>query len=372
MEILHTLYKQDSKGKIRTYFIEIEGADYRMVTGLLDGKEVRSKWTTAKPKNSGKTNATSSEEQAKIEALARYTKKLAEHYHSNIEDAKVTQHSFFAPMLATTKEAAKYEMKDDEVAILDPKLDGMRLTSDTEGYRSRKGKPVPAAKHIHTALQTFHTMYPTITLDGELYNHEYKDDFQSLMKICRRTKLSPEDRKRAETILEYHIYDMKDSDNPNMTALERKEFLRNSFLFTLPMIKVVEYEVVDTIERFNEVVEDHLRLGYEGSIVRLPDSIYENKRSKNLIKIKEFDDAEYPILDILPGKGNRNDIAGAVIVDVNGMRVGSGIRGSWDFSKKLLEDRDEYIDGIATIRFFGLTDDGKPRFPVLIDINRPD
>ena len=60
------LYKQDSKGKIRTYCIEIEGADYRMVTGLLDGKQIRTKWTTAKPKNVGRSNATSAEEQAKI------------------------------------------------------------------------------------------------------------------------------------------------------------------------------------------------------------------------------------------------------------------------------------------------------------------
>jgi DNA ligase-1 len=119
-------------------------------------------------------------------------------------------------------------------------------------------------------------------------------------------------------------------------------------------------------------VDKNLLLGYEGSIVRIPDSIYQNKRSKDLIKIKEFDDTEFEVLDIIPGKGNRSDIAGSVIIKVDGQPVGCGIRGSWDFSKKLLEDVKEYIGGIATVRYFGLTDEGKPRFPVLIDINRPD
>jgi DNA ligase-1 len=367
-----TLYKQDSKGKIRTYFIEQEGADYRMVTGLLDGKEIRTKWTTALPKNSGKANATTAEEQAKLEIEARYTKKLGEHYHEEIESAEVTQHSFFAPMLATTDKAAKFEMVDGEAIIVDPKLDGMRLSTDAKGFRSRKGKPVPAAQWIYSSLYLWLANHPTITLDGEIYNHAYKDDFQSLMKICRRTKLSLEDRKKAQNELEYHIYDFKDSANPNMTALERKQFLDASGLNSFTNIHVVEWELVDTIEGFKNAVDKNLLLGYEGSIVRIPDSIYQNKRSKDLIKIKEFDDTEFEVLDIIPGKGNRSDIAGSVIIKVDGQPVGCGIRGSWDFSKKLLEDVKEYIGGIATVRYFGLTDEGKPRFPVLIDINRPD
>ena len=72
------VYKIDSTGKVRVYFIEQEDEKYRMVTGVKDGKEVRSKHTTAKAKNVGRSNETTPIEQATAEIQARYTKKLNE------------------------------------------------------------------------------------------------------------------------------------------------------------------------------------------------------------------------------------------------------------------------------------------------------
>jgi len=368
------LYKQDSKGKIRTFQMEISGGSYRTITGLIDGAKVTTDWTTCKPKNVGKTNETSPEEQAAAEVLAKYTKKInLEHYSGTMSEVQECRHKYFSPMLAEKDIDVKWEMTDDKEVILDPKLDGMRMVDQIDTQHSRKGKPIAAAGLIHRNLRDFHEAYPSITLDGELYNHAYHDDFQALMSAFRKEKPTPEELVAAESIAEYHVYDMYDSENPNMTNLERKEWLdKNLKPLNIDKIHVVRWALVNNIADYQAALDKNLEDGYEGSIVRIPTAVYLNKRSKSLIKIKIFDDAEFTILEVLCGKGNRAEIAGSIRVDVNGESVGCGIRGTHGYCRGLLNDAETLVGVIATVRYFGLTNDGKLRFPIVTDINRPD
>lgn len=364
-----SLYKVDSKGKIRTYQIEVDGDKYRMITGLEDGKQTATKWTTCEAKNVGRSNATTPEEQADAETAARVTKKLEEHYYKNREDAIATPDSFFKVMLAT--EIDKVKPKPAFPYIVDPKLDGMRLVENLSYSLSRRGKPVPAAKWIHEELEVFLFNNPTITLDGEIYNHEYRESFNTLMSIARRDKMSPEQEDTAKTKLQYHIYDLYDFSNPDMTAIKRKEKLAALQIFS-DRIKLVPYVLVSDDSKLELIKGKHLTDGYEGSIVRTFDSRYEQKRSKNLLKIKQFITEEYIVTDVIPGIGNRNDIAGSIQVLVGFVNVRCGIRGSWNYSKDLLINKSDYIGTLATIRHFGGTEDGSLRFPICIDFNRPD
>ena len=368
------LYKQDSKGKIRTFQMEISGGSYRTITGLLDGAKVTTEWTECKPKNVGRSNATTPEVQAIYEVNAKYTKKVSlEHYSYDIEDAMTTRHKYFSPMLAETAADINWEMQDGVDVILDPKLDGMRMVTQPSIAHSRKGKPIAASMEIQSNLADFFAEYPTVTLDGELYNHEYHADFQTLMKLFRKEKPNESELEEMLKVAEYHVYDMFDSANPGMTALERKQWLdKNLKPLNIPKVYIVQWQLVSTISDYKRALDKNLEDGYEGSIVRIPSSLYVNKRSKSLIKIKIFDDAEYVIEAILPGKGNRGNIAGSVVVNVNGTLVGCGIRGNRDYFKTLLDNTSFYVGLRATVRFFGFTDDGKLRFPVVVDINRPD
>ncbi len=369
--ILGPLYKVDSKGKIRVISMEIDHGRYRVISGLEDGAKITNKWTNTLPKNTGRANATTSEEQAKKEANAKYEKKLREDYFETKEEALATK--LFKPQLAT--ESEKVDMDKvwsiNDYLIQDPKLDGMRLTTQLDRYQSRTGRNVPTAAWVYTELVPFLRLHPDIVLDGELYNHTYRDNFEDLMSLARRDKLSDEDESNARTLLQFHVYDMVDFNNPNITAIERKEWLEEN-LPTSNRIKLVRYEKVYDKQELKTANKYNLSLGYEGSVVRTPTSTYKQGRSKNMLKIKEFLTAEFTIIDILPGKGNRTDIAGRVIVDVNGIEVGCGIRGSWEYCKALLESADKYINKEATIRFFEWTKDKSLRFPVCIDVARWD
>jgi ATP-dependent DNA ligase len=192
------------------------------------------------------------------------------------------------------------------------------------------------------------------------------------MSIARRERMSDEQAKIAEEKLQYHIYDFFDADNPDMSAVDRKHKLSTEFSIFSDRIKEVKFIQVYDWDILEEVKGKHLEDGYEGSIARTFDSIYEQKRSKNLIKIKQFITEEYPITDITAGTGNRSDIAGRVLVSVGDVLVGCGIRGSWEYSRDILVNKSNFIGKMATIRHFGKTEDGSLRFPICIDMDRPD
>ena len=95
---LPTLYKLTTVGKTQTWKIIIDGDKYRTISGQQGGKKVQNKWTVCKGKNEGKKNATTDEEQAILEAVAKHDKKLKSGYHLNVEN--IDKKRFYEPMLA--------------------------------------------------------------------------------------------------------------------------------------------------------------------------------------------------------------------------------------------------------------------------------
>jgi DNA ligase-1 len=111
--------------------------------------------------------------------------------------------------------------------------------------------------------------------------------------------------------------------------------------------------------------ENYLQDGYEGQMVRV-DAPYEYKRSDALLKRKEFQDAEYRIVEICEGNGNKSGMAGYAILErTDGKTFRSNIKGNHDFLKQLLSDAKSLKGTYATCTFFNLTPDGIPRFPYL-------
>ena len=141
------------------------------------------------------------------------------------------------------------------------------------------------------------------------------------------------------------------------------------------VVPVVTHRVI-TIEELDVRYGEMLEAGYEGQMVRL-DTPYEfDKRSKSLLKRKEFITAEFKLLRIEEGNGNWAGLAKRVVFELpDGRECGAGIRGTQDEMKELLETNGPqncfavHPDALVTIRHFTPTPDGMPRFPVAIDFH---
>lgn len=356
------LYEYDNSDRLRVWWMERLEDSYRTVSGLQDGEKVISGWKLAKPKNIGKANATNGVQQAEAEIVSLYQKKIDRGASRGIPDVNSAS-KYFEPMLA-----AKYE-GFTSTCYSQPKLDGVRCIVKKDGMWSRNGKPIISSPHIFEELKFVFDEYPNLVFDGELYNHDLKADFDKIISLVKKTKPTPIDIMEAADLVEYHIYDCKLL--PFMTFRDRQELLWALLdTKTLNKIKRLKTDQVFTQEELDTLYAEYLTDGYEGQMVR-NDTPYEHKRTKNLLKRKEFLDREFEIVDILEGQGNWAGYAKVTVVRLeDGRTCESGMRGNQAYLKKVLEEKDKYIGKLAKVRFQNYTPDGKLRFPVVVELDR--
>ena len=124
-----------------------------------------------------------------------------------------------------------------------------------------------------------------------------------------------------------------------------------------------------TQQELDDLYAAYTEKGFEGQIVRL-NTKYENKRSKNLLKRKDFHDREYIILDVIQGEGNKSGMAGAMVFEnEKGIKFNSNIKGNREYLKELWNNKEKLVGKQATVKFFNLTPDNNiPRFPYVISI----
>ena len=384
---LPTLYKKTTIGKTQTWEIEVSGNKFRTISGQADGKKIINNWTVCQGKNVGKKNATTGEEQALKEAEAKHKKKLEAGYHLNLKN--ISKKRFYEPMLAQdfkNKNRQSEVMADLQqvdggtvgTVFSQPKLDGIRCIAMREGLFTRTGKEITAVPHISEALEPFFKLYPNATLDGELYNHAYKDDFNKIIHLVRKQNLTDEHLSESAEMIQYHIYDAPVIGNGKWAMTEKDLYSDRTSKLDASFVNLgLEKEdclvIVPTVEihgreQLDRCYEDYIEAGYEGQMVRL-DGPYENKRSPKLLKRKEFVDEEYKILGYEEGEGNR---AGTIkhfkFKNKDGKEFNSNVKGSFSYLTKLLEIADTLIGKDATIKYFNLTPDGVPRFPYVIAI----
>jgi ATP-dependent DNA ligase len=359
-----TLYKRSTAGKLLEWSVFVEGDSFYGVHGQVDGQKVSDAPTVCTPKNVGRSNETTAEEQALLEAKAKYDKKISiNNYCENKADADKKK---FTVTLAHRFD--KFKHKLPELVFASPKLDGIRCYITKDGAFSRNGKRFVSTKFIEEDLKEFFEGDPEAILDGELYNHDYKDNFPELVALIKREKnFTAEQWSRIEKDLEFHVFDIYFPESPNAMFMGRFQILDSNFQDE-KRIKPVEQRMIRK-EDYKETYSEYMNGGYEGMMLRDPKSIYEMKRSYKLLKVKEFDDAEFEVVDILEGQGNRAGMAGKLVVSLpNGETCESGLRGNQAYFTQLLAKKKETIGKKATINYFGYTPDGKLRFPVCVAI----
>ena len=132
-------------------------------------------------------------------------------------------------------------------------------------------------------------------------------------------------------------------------------------------LKLVNTYLIRTQEALFEKHKQFVALGYEGTMVRLDDGEYlKNGRSSSLLKYKDFIDEVFTIKDIIPAE-QRPDW-GKPVFEIDGKEFSAGMRYSHEDRIDFLQNKEQYIGKTAEVRFFEMTDDGVPRFPVMYGI----
>lgn len=346
------LFKKDSKGKLRVLKIYTEGDKLVQESGLFGGKLVINE-KVCMPKNVGRSNATTGEQQAILEAESKIAEKLKEDYFKTKEEAETT--TVVLPMLAKDYKEFSHKIDWTQPVYAQPKLDGMRALGKTGAaatLTSREGTAIETMAHIIKALQT---TVPGLILDGELYCHGLS--FQENMKLIKKNRGETSEQ------IQYHVYDMI-SDLP-FTGRDTEKYLG-----TIPGFVQVPTYKIDDEAALKLIHAQFIHEGYEGTIVRHGNAGYKlNGRSENLLKYKDFKDISLPIKDIRPSEARPDE--GVAVYDWPGATNGelrSGMKLSKEERREWLTNKDNYIGKTAEVRFFEYSDTGVPRFPVTVGI----
>ena len=276
----------------------------------------------------------------------------------------------YKPMLAYPVSDKPIDYKS--VVYMQPKLDGVRCLiqyerrtkprEDVVVAYSRNGKEWKNINHILAKLKPFFQDFPNVVLDGELYNHDFKDDFESIISMVRKTKPTDEDRYISAQNVQFHCYDIIDTSK---TYEQRRNFIVQNLPIS-DCINGVFTQLVSSEKEAKQVHKTNLVVGYEGSIVRIND-VYKCGRSWSLRKFKDFHDAEANIVGYEEGKGKRAGTLGKFLMqDDDGNHFGCppGKGHNYKDLAIMLENIHQYMGQRATFTFFERTKAGSYRHPL--------
>lgn len=287
----------------------------------------------------------------------------------------------FKPLLAAKAELDKLTFP----MIASPKIDGIRCLIDPAlGAVSRTMKPIPN-NAIREYLNDNDLLFGE--LDGEIvtYTDGEIDDFNTVQSKVMRADGLPD--------FKFHVFD--DFSFPNMPYAERLGFLARDERFDRAGLDLVPTETVHDLAHLAEIERHYIDdLGWEGVMLRRPDSIYKFGRSTAnegiLLKVKRFEDSEAVIVGAVERMHNANeakkdafgrtersshkanmvpmDTLGALSVEWRGVRfeIGTG----FDDAQRsaLWAIRDDLVGKTVTFKYQGVGSLGAPRFPVFLGL----
>lgn len=334
----------------------------KTLTGKATGSRV-----PVKGKNIGRSNETTPWEQAMSEMASRIRKQEDKGYRLQVPEAgaQATNSLGLAkPMLATVWSKVKPESIDWANCFGQYKLDGHRAMYKDGVLYSRQGKEINLP-HIKDQLEALENRLGyALHLDGELYCHGIP--LQQIGSLVKRP------REESEQLV-YHVYDcVKD-----MAYEYRLEMLKDylssedidgSYIRLLNTVKV--YSVAEAQQLQADAIAD----GYEGAILRHGTTGYEDdKRSRNLLKLKDYQDGEFRIVGVVEGTPRYLEaedrwlkVAVWQLVTEDGQGFESTAPGDMYEKDRWWRERDYTLGQMATIKFFTYSDDGTPLQPVAL------
>jgi ATP-dependent DNA ligase len=252
-----------------------------------------------------------------------------------------------------------------EPVFMQPKLDGVRCliqcdNSVVKAY-SRTGKEWKNIDHILKSLEPFFQANPDVILDGELYNHALKDDFEKIISCVRKTKPTDMDRAESRKLVQFHCYDVVDDV---VTFNNRIQWLKTNLKPTYGVKLVPTIFSITNQYQAHAYHDINLKAGYEGSILRL-NTEYQCKRSHSLRKFKDFHDAEAVIVDWVEGKGKRKGTIGKFMaIDADGNKFGMPVMDNFKKLQTMFKEMQSWVGKEATFTYFERTKANSYRHPL--------
>lgn len=275
---------------------------------------------------------------------------------------------------------------------LTQKLDGHRsvfIYKDGQGqFFTRKGLPISGLEEqAKEATEVIKTYGRDMVLDGELllFNRDdlpTKDLFRATSRVLRSEAAN-------KTGILFNVFDALptcefEQGKSTQTFFDRKNGLEGALARTIydrhvhiPHIQIVSNLYYgNDITKIKELQERYVKPnGWEGLMLNIVDGYYQTKRTKDLLKIKEFFDADVVVKDVFEGEGKLKNTLGGIIVDYKGydVRVGTGFD---DASRDYYwNNQDEIIGKVATVQYFEETNNQNDdsislRFPVFITVRQ--
>ena len=266
--------------------------------------------------------------------------------------------------------AHPYGKKDfDRDSFIQPKLDGIRCYITKDGAFSRNHKEFKTVEHIKKDLKLLFKEEPQLILDGELYNHQLKDNFNKIISLVKKQKPNKIELGEAERYVQFHWYDYSNFNHKNeevsadfrtrnMTIEDCIGQLNSRHIIEVPTHEV---SIIESAKLWHE---DFIKLGYEGSIIR-NNKPYEQKRSYNLQKFKDFKDSEAKIIGWVEGQGKRTGTIGKFLArDAQGNEFGMPVMEEYKKMERMYDIAEWYIGKIATFTYFQRTPAGSYRHPL--------
>lgn len=375
-----TIYGLDSKGNLKVKIFQAVKDKFITTYGRFGGK-LASSTKQCHAKNIGKSNESLAEDQA-IQMVTRGVVKDTEQEGYKEVPAFLFLEGTQAvvdflkdlvvddtPMLAHPVEWKRITSEDwKKGQMLSRKLDGIRCIAVFRNgklkLQSRKQLPIETMEHIRLELEPvmkalcIASDITELRLDGELYNHEYHDNFEDLVGAIKKY------RPGVSELLKYNIYGVIDFE---LCASDRYDVLKYYFS-DLKTCEVVEQIMVYSKEEVMTYHKEWTKAGYEGAMILDPWSIYVQNRSYNLMKVKEMVTEEFTIVDVIPMDA-RPELGMMVLIMPNSTKTFPATP-KCDEAKKAwyLQHRDEVIFKQGTVQYFSYTKKGVPRLPVFLTV----
>ena len=389
------LISKDSKGKIRVVNIsydwdkDLNGYVIIRFTSQYGGKITTQPIILVdKGKGIGKARRTVSE-QAKLEYDSRVNKymdkgykklpKSIDLYTKEELDALLPEETTdsegnLKPMLAKDFHDVATSVLEKQWWYASRKIDGVRclmFVKDGEIHTSsRGGKNYDSSTYHITCnpkLKKFMLDNPTLILDGELYIHGY-----SLQTLSGLARLKKETDKCDE--LQYYIYDVVDTNKTFEERLEILDHIKDELQLDFEpnktfedgdlQIQMVPHVKVEGWVQIKKTHDSYVKEGFEGAVIRRPDKKYGvNKRTNDMVKVKEYQDGEFEIIGF--SEGLRPEDMVFVCVTEDGKEFEAKPVGPRELKHEYLERIDEIIGKMATVKYFSFSDGGTPTQPVL-------